>query len=336
MEIRKSFLRLLAGKNLSESQSYQIFRDLFQQKISFHEAKALLLLMANRGETAEEVTGCLKALRSLEPPTRVPGLSLIDTCGTGGDGSNTLNVSTLSALVIAGAGGKVAKHGNRAVSSKCGSSDLLESFGVNLSAAKEKMIQSIRRFGIGYFHAPSHHPVFSRVQSLRKQLRVRTIFNLLGPLANPLQLDAHVLGVAKKNYVPLFAEVLSRTKLRRGLIVHSDDGLDEISISAPSNVVWVQNGKAGKITINPKNFGFSKSKGPNQGGDLKKNKALSQKLLQGRLKGRSRDIVVLNAAAGLVVLGCARNLTHGIKLAQESIDSGKAYQALQGLCKMSR
>jgi len=185
--------RLISGKNLSEKESRGIFLAAFSQKIGFSEVKTVLLLLAKKGESAEEISGCLKALTELEPPRSTKLAGLIDTCGTGGDGSHSINVSTLAAIVAAGAGARVAKHGNRAITSRTGSSDLLEAFGVNLDAGPEKMIRAIRKYGIGYFHAPFYHPVFSRVQQLRRQIGVKTVFNYIGPLANPLKLEGQMI-----------------------------------------------------------------------------------------------------------------------------------------------
>jgi anthranilate phosphoribosyltransferase len=189
-------MRLMARRSLSLADSRKAFTLLFSQSIPAMKAKSFLLLLAKKGETADELLGCLQAIRRLEKPIgpRIPGL--MDTCGTGGDGRHTINISTLVALVIAGAGGKIAKHGNRAISSRSGSSDLMESFGIKLNAPPKKMIEAIRRSGLGYFHAPFYHPVFAKMQPLRQSLKKRTILNLLGPLVNPMRLDYQLVGVS--------------------------------------------------------------------------------------------------------------------------------------------
>lgn len=337
MKIENALVVLLLGKDLSENASRGVFRGFFDQKLSKPQAKSLLLLLAAKGETAPEVSGCLDALRSLERPTRTSIPGLMDTCGTGGDGSQSLNVSTLSALIIAGAGGRVAKHGNRALSSKSGSSDLMEAFGVNLAAPRVKMLESIRRFGIGYFHAPFHHPVFSRVQPLRRELKTRTIFNLLGPLANPLKIESQLVGVSKKKDIPLYAKVLQRQKIRRALICHSSDGMDEISPSASTDIAWLDRGRIRYGRIQPARYGFRKNpRSAFRGGSARHNAALSLAILQKGLKGPLRDLVIINSAAGLVVAGKASNLRQGIRLAEKSLNSGRAYQALLGLKRLSR
>jgi len=333
----QTLTQLLVGRDLSEAQSNRVFRQLFEEKLQKDEAKALLLLLARKGETGAEVLGCLKAIRALEPTYRVPIPSLMDTCGTGGDQSHSFNISTVSALVIAGAGGKVAKHGNRALSSKSGSSDLMETLGVKLNAPRHRMIQAIRRYGIGYFHAPFYHPVFSRVQPLRRELGVRTIFNLLGPLLNPLPIKAQLIGVAKPEYVPLFATLLRKIGVRHALVCHSQDGMDEISTAAPTTMAQVKRNGIIVKRMEPKRFGFQRAtKRDFRGGSAKENSRVTLKLLQGKWKGPLRDIVTLNAAAGLVVSGLASNIEQGIRLAGKSIDSQAAYQALLGLKRLSR
>ena len=312
-----------------------MFDALYRQKLKDSDAKSLLLLLAKKRETVEEIAGCVKALRVLEPPfeARIP--NLIDTCGTGGDRSGSFNVSTLAAFVIAGAGGKVAKHGNRSISSRCGSSDFMEALGVNLNAGRKKMIRAIRRSGVGYFHAPFYHPVFSRLQPLRRGLKTRTIFNLLGPLVNPLRLRAQLAGVSKPKHVALFAEVLKK-EMRRALVCHSRDGLDEISAGAPTDAAWIEKGRVRFFKIDPQRLGIPKSgKKHYLGGSPRENAARALRLLKGRLPGPLRDMVVLNSAAGLWVAGRAEDIRGGIRLAESSLASGKALKALRELKKIS-
>jgi anthranilate phosphoribosyltransferase len=320
---------------LSESRAF--FRQLFTGAIPFTKAKSFLLLLAQKGETADEFLGCLRALQALEKPIgpRIPGL--MDTCGTGGDGRHTINISTLVALVIAGAGGKIAKHGNRAISSKSGSSDLMEAFGVKLDAAPRKMIAAIRRSGLGYFHAPFFHPVFAAVQPLRRTLKRPTILNLLGPLANPMRLDHQLVGVSSKHLIPLYAKVLSKLGRRTALVCHSEDGMDEISTSVPTTVAWVTPGKVRMSVIRPGSYGLRKASLKHLSVDsVGKSKLLAQKILAGKERGPARDTIVLNAAFGLLLCGKARSVQEGIVLAQKSIDSGKALKVLKQLKAMAR
>lgn len=337
MNLHPIFFALLQKKSLSEKQAMLLFAELFKQKIPTREAKNLLLLLARKGETAAEVSGCVQALEALEPPFRTTHTeALMDTCGTGGDGSHSLNISTLAAFLIAGAGGKIAKHGNRGLSSPCGSSDLLEALGVKLEAGKARMMKALNQVGIAYFHAPYYHPVFSRMQPLRKSLGVRTLFNLLGPLANPCEIRYQLVGVSKKEYLDLFAQVLCRKGVKRALICHSQDGLDEISVQAPTWAIWIDQGKISYEIFQPKKFGMKSNSGGLKGGDPHKNKSLSLKLLQGKLKGIARNTVILNAAAGLLVSGLAKDWGDGLHKAEISLDSKKAYQTLLGLIEISR
>ncbi len=331
------FTKLLVKRNLAFREACFIFTELFKGGLSKQSAKALLLLLARKGESLDEISGCLAALRRLEPPHELNWKNLLDTCGTGGDQSGSINVSTLAALVIAGAGGRVAKHGNRGISSRCGSSDLMEALGVRLNASPKTMIRAIQKCGIGYFHAPHHHPIFSRVQPLRRELKTRTIFNLLGPLVNPVTLDHQLIGVSKKEHVRLYARLLARRGGVSALVCHGRDGMDEISVTAPTDIALIQKGKIRFQVIDPRKFGFkTQAKKNPSGGSVQKNKALALAILKGRLRGPLRDLVVMNAAAGLVVSGIASNFKEGILLSEHSIDSGRAYAALQKLITITR
>ena len=335
MKLNAGLISLLHRKALSESQAREIFTALFKGNLTESQAKAILLLLASKGESSKEFTGCLNALRTLEPPASVGINYLMDTCGTGGDMSGSFNVSTLAAFVIAGAGGKIAKHGNRSISSRCGSSDLMEALGVRLNAPRSQMIKAIKNFGLGYFHAPFYHPVFSKIQLLRRKLKTRTIFNLLGPLTNPLKVSHQLVGVSDKKYLKLFAQAFQKSGIT-ALICHSQDGMDEISTRARTDIALVHKGGIRYSRIDPKKYSF-KVTGKNTfvGGSIKKNKVLALQLLRGKLRGPIRDLVVLNAAAGLWITKKAANLKEGIRLAEKSIDSGKAYQVLARLRKIS-
>jgi anthranilate phosphoribosyltransferase len=326
------FAKLLLGADLSVSESRSFFQLLFTGVVPSVKAKSFLLLLAKKGETADELLGCLQALRALEKPIgpKIPGL--MDTCGTGGDGRQTLNISTLVALVIAGAGGKIAKHGNRAISSKSGSSDLMESFGVKLDASPEKMIGAIKRSGLGYFHAPIFHPVFARMQPLRVALKRPTILNMLGPLVNPMRLDHQLVGVSKKHRVQLYAKVLSRLDRKTALVCHSEDGMDEISTTAPTTIAWVTPNKVRMSVIRPRVYGLHRASRKDLAVDsVQKSKLRAQRILSGEEKGPARDTVVLNAAFGLLLCGKISSVQKGISMAQEAIDSGHALNALKQL-----
>ena len=328
--------QLMTGRSLSLTDARKFFNLLFTEAIPFTKAKSFLLLLAQKGETAEELLGCLQALQALEKPIgpKIPGL--MDTCGTGGDGRQTINISTLVALVIAGAGGKIAKHGNRAISSRSGSSDLMEAFGVKLDASRKRMIDATQRSGLGYFHAPCHHPVFSKMQPLRQSLKRPTILNLLGPLVNPLRLDYQLVGVAQKRLIPLYAKVLSKLGRKNALVCYSQDGMDEISTSVPTTAAWVTPNRVRMATIRPRPLGLKAAKAKDLSVDsVKKSKRRALNILTGKERGPARDTIVLNAAYGLLICQKAKTVREGIALAQRSIDSGKALRVLKQLKALS-
>ncbi|MDD5216560.1 MAG: anthranilate phosphoribosyltransferase [Candidatus Omnitrophica bacterium] len=327
---------LLEGRSLTEIQAEQIFGALFRGSLKDGAAKALLVLLADKGETAAEIIGCIRAIRDLEPVETVRIPHLMDTCGTGGDRSHSFNISTVAALVIAGAGGKVAKHGNHAISSKCGSSDLMIALGVRLDAPKGRMIDAIRRFGIGYFHAPFYHPSFRTVQGLRCSLRTRTIFNYLGPLLNPLKLEAQLVGVSRETDVDLYAHVIRRLAQSDALVCHSGDGLDEISTARSTGYALIRNKSIRYGKIVPGRCGFNRAKGHDYaGGTARENARLTLRILTGKRQGPLTDVIMMNAAAGLMISGVVKDINSGIRLAKNAIESGKAMKALNGLIKLS-
>jgi len=342
MNQKKSFLdpfllTLLQGKNFSESKAEKLFGHLFSGKLTLDESKSLLLLLAQKGETADELIGCLKALRKLEKPIGPKINSLMDTCGTGGDHSQTLNISTLTALLIASCGGKVAKHGNRAITSKSGSSDLLEAFGVKLDASSKKMIQAIRKCGIGYFHAPFYHPVFAKLQKLRQSLKQRTILNMLGPLVNPLNIDYQLVGVASKEMLPLYAKALLKTKRKGALVCHSFDGMDEISTAVPTRMAIIQKGRIRFSTLNPGKYGLKKaSKKDLRILTVEQGRKRSESILKGKDRGAASDVILLNAACGLWISKKVPSIEKGIEVARKVLRSGKPYRTLQSLKKISK
>ena len=279
--------KLLLDKDLNEKEVYDVFLEMFKGDLSDEDARTVLLLLAQKGETAQEIFGCLKALRKLEPERPSGFHELMDTCGTGGDQSHSINVSTLSAILIAASGGKVAKHGNRSITSKVGSSDLMEAFGVNLDAPYQKMIKGIKEVGLGYFHAPVYHPIFARVQPLRQRIKARTIFNLLGPLVNPLKLQYQVIGVSRKDYLEKFAQVLKLKKLKKAVVCHSREGMDELSTKGISDIALVSPSRIQYTSFDPQKYGFKKAK-PNDylGGSLRQNLSISKKILAGKCNRR--------------------------------------------------
>lgn len=300
------------------------------------EIKKTLLCLAKRGESSAEVWALVQLIQSMEGRAKTGLPAVLDVCGTGGDGMNTFNISTVSAFVIAGAGGFVAKHGNRAISSRCGSSDLMEALGVNLEAGPQKMLHALKTAGIAYLHAPFYHPLFAKIQPLRQALGVRTLFNLTGPFLNPFEHPCQMIGVSHRTQMDFFLDILRLKKMKRALVFHSRDGLDEVSTSAPTDVSELRNGKVTRWVIRPRSLGFKAAKiADYAGGNTLQNQKIALALLRGRLKGPARDIVELNAGLGLYLCGKASSLKTGIELAQRSLNYLKAYQSLETLIRIS-
>ena len=337
MERQVYLEKLLVGASLQRQEAKNLFKKILSQQLSEHTIKTVLLLLAQKGEVASEVLGCVQALEALESPVAYHHPTLLDTCGTGGDGSQSLNISTLSAFVIAGAGAKVAKHGNRGLSSPCGSSDLMQALGICLSAGEKKMVQALRECGLGYFHAPYYHPIFAKMQPLRAALKQRTLFNLIGPLVNPVRPKRQLIGVAKPEFLNLYATLLKEKKIHRALLCHSRDGMDEISTRAKSEVILIEKGRSRRWVLDPKTYGFRKPKPEEyRGGNIQHNARAALALLKGHAQGAFRDIVLLNAGAGLYVSGIVKNIELGIEKAAEALESGKAYRVLKELRRLTQ
>jgi anthranilate phosphoribosyltransferase len=299
-----------------------------------------------KGETVAELTGFARVMRrkaaAVRPATAVNAEmadtdreALIDTCGTGGDVSGSFNVSTAAAFVVAGAGVKVAKHGNRSVSSQCGSADVVEALGVNIEIAPDRIAQCIDEVGIGFLHAPLLHDAMRYVAVARRQMGIRTIFNMLGPLTNPAGANTQVVGVYAAHLTDLLAEVLAQLGSTRALVVHGTDGLDEITITAESKITEVRNGELNTYFVSPEDLGLTRaSLAEIQGGNARQNSEIILHVLQGR-RGARRDIVMLNAAAAFVASSRVTDLKEGVELAAESIDSGMALKKLKGLIEFT-
>jgi anthranilate phosphoribosyltransferase len=296
----------------------------------------LLIALSMKGETVEEIVGFAQAIREASPAWPAPESDgLVDTCGTGGDTSGTLNISTAAALVAAGAGVPVAKHGNRSVSSKCGSADVMEALGVNLSLTPQRLAACLREVGIAFLYAPGIHSAMKFVQTARRDLKVRTVFNLLGPLTNPARASAQVVGVYSIDLVDKLAEALSMLGLRRALVVHGNDGLDEITISTTTRIAELRDGQVRTYEVTPEEFGMQRAPlHAIAGGDAATNAAIVRKILGGEKSAR-RDVVLLNAAAALVASVRADSLQHALPAAVESIDSGAALAKLDALVRFT-
>lgn len=328
---------LLLGGTLPHQRWDRLFTAVFQGRLNQGEMKALLLLLARKGEEALEMSGCLRALRRLEPPQRVSLPFLVDVCGTGGDGTRTFNVSTVSAFVVAGAGGYVAKHGNRAVSSRAGSSDLMESLGVRLDASLSRMLRALRECHLGYFHAPLYHPSFSQVQPVRRELGVRTLFNLLGPLVNPIEIHYQVVGVANPDWLLPLAQSLKILGRKRAAVFRSHDGLDELSTREANDILYVEGSSIRKLQLDPKRFGFAKAgKSGYEGGDLKTNREIALGILENRLRGPRQDIVLLNSGFTLWLAGIAASIEEGVERSRWALRTGRARDVLEGLRRLTR
>jgi len=307
---------------------------------------AFLVALHMKGETVEEIVGFAEAIRAAAVPlgldqnlaVDVSGTerdALVDTCGTGGDASGTFNISTATALVVAGAGVRVAKHGNRSVTSKCGSADVMEALGVNINLPPARLAACLEEVGIAFLFAPAMHSAMKYVQSARRELRLRTVFNLLGPLTNPAHASAQVVGVYSAALVEKLAEALSMLGLHRALVVHGLDGLDEITITGPTRIAEVREGTIRTYEVTPEEFGMNRATLDDiSGGDAAANAEIIAEILRGR-KSPGRDVVLLNAAAAVVAAGRADHLADALPLASSSIDSGAAAEKLQALVRFT-
>ncbi len=329
--IAEGLKALVEQRDLDRDTMHEIFGEIMDGKASDVQKSAFLVALRMKGETVEEIAGAVLAMRERVIPLEVSNDSLIDTCGTGGDGHGTFNISTISAIVAAGAGAVVAKHGNRAVSSLCGSADVLSAMGVNIELDAAAMTDVLQRVGIAFLFAPRLHPAMAAVASVRRELGLRTIFNLAGPLTNPAFARRQVLGVYSATLVLKVAKVLQMLGAVHALVVHSEDGMDEISISAPTSVVELRNGELTQFVISPEDLGLSLHPiAALQGGDAVLNAAIGRAVLDGEA-GARRDVVLANAGAAIYVSGIAATLRAGVDVARASIDSGAAMRKLDEL-----
>jgi anthranilate phosphoribosyltransferase len=295
---------------------------------------ALLTALRTKGETAEELSAAARVMRRHAKKVDVAGLDVVDTCGTGGDGANTFNISTVAAIVAAAAGAPVAKHGNRSVSSRCGSADVLEELGVALGGM-EVFLYCLKEVGLGFLFAPNHHAAFKSVGATRAALGVPTIFNLVGPLANPASVKRQVVGVSSVERVPVVAEALRSLGTEHALVVHGD-GTDEIAVSGTTLVLEVQRGSLSAFTLTPGELGVdSWCRDDLRGGDASENAAICTRVLAGE-RGGPRDAVLVNAGAALYLAGRAASIPEGVGLAARAIDEGRARHTLAGLVAASR
>jgi anthranilate phosphoribosyltransferase len=333
-------------QSLSREEARAVMSQVLTGKFTDAQIAALLVALHMKGETVEEIVGFAEAIRAAAvpldlSPTHAVDVSgterdaLVDTCGTGGDASGTFNISTATALVVAGAGVRVAKHGNRSVTSKCGSADVMEALGVNINLPSARVAACLEEVGIAFLFAPAIHSAMKYVQSVRRQLRLRTVFNLLGPLTNPAHASGQVVGVYSAALVEKLAEALSMLGLRRALVVHGLDGLDEITITGPTRIAEVRDGSVRTYEVTPEEFGMTRGTLDDiSGGDAAANAEIIREILGGK-KSPRRDVVLLNTAAALVAAGRADHLADGLPLASNSIDSGAAATKLEALVQFT-
>ncbi len=327
--------KLLSGESLGFEQSYESLCNILQGGCSEVAVAGFLTAMAAKGEQASEIAGMARALREHAVAVRCVSERVVDVVGTGGDGRSTFNISTAAALVAAGAGVAVAKHGNRAITSKCGSADVLAELGVNLEASPEVTARCIDEAGMGFMFAPRYHPTMRYVQPVRKALGFRTVFNVLGPLANPAAVQYMMVGVAKPYLLGVMAEALKLLGIRRAFIVHGA-GSDEVSVCGPTDMVELNEGVISSHTIDYNDYGINKASWADvAGGTVQENADMIREILAGKLAGPRRDVVVLNAAVAVMLAGKAGGILEGVEMARESIDSGKAAGVLSRLVKIS-
>ena len=323
--------RIVAGESLTREEMHDVFSQVMDGQATDVQKSALLVALKMKGETADEIAGAAMAMRERVTPLQTNRRTLVDTCGTGGDGRGTFNISTVAAIVAASAGATVAKHGNRAVSSSCGSADLLSELGVNIDLDAARMSRVLEAAGIAFLFAPKLHPAMSAVAAVRRELGVRTIFNVLGPLTNPAFARRQVLGVYSDALVEVVASVLLALGAEHALVVHSRDGLDEISVSAPTHVCEVRDGAIRSFDVDVAAFGVdTHALHEIGGGDAKTNAAIARSVLAGQ-PGAARDVVVANAGAALFVAGSASSLREGASQARDAIESGRARRKLEQL-----
>jgi anthranilate phosphoribosyltransferase len=330
----ESIAKLVRCENLTEAEAAAAFEVIMRGDATPIQIAGFIVALRMKGETAEEITGFARTARAMATPIHVEG-ALLDTCGTGGDGLATFNISTLSAIVAAACGARVAKHGNRASSSVCGSADVLEQLGVKIDLAPEGVARCIEEAGIGFLFAPIFHPSFRFAGVPRRELGVRTVFNVLGPLCNPAGAKFQALGVADATMASKMADVLVRLGVERAIVFHAADGMDELSVASPSYVIEV-NGRRTEYELDPVEFGLPRAPVDSmRGGGPEENARLAREVLGGA-KGPRRDVVLLNTAAALRAAGLAKEWKEGIGLAAEAIDSGRAGHVLQRWATISQ
>ena len=333
MSLLDHLTRVVSHESLSAPDAERAMELILSGQASQPQIAGFLVALRMKGETVDELVGFARAMRRMAAPVDhgLAGETLLDTCGTGGDGCNTFNISTIAAFVAAGAGVHVAKHGNRSISSKCGSADLLEVWGIKVPMSPEDTARAIRQVGIGFLFAPAVHTAMKHAQPVRVELKLRTVFNLLGPLTNPAGATAQLLGAPSLKAAELMAGAMAALGLERGFVVHGSDGLDEITTTGPTDAWEILGGKTEHRMLEPEDFAVQAAKPSDlAGGDIKQNLEIANAVLDGA-RGPQRDVVLVNAAAALVAAGKAGTFLEGMALGVVSIDSGAAKSKVSAL-----
>ncbi len=328
--------RLINGENLTKFQMNYAMTEIMEGRVSEIHMASFLTALKAKGETSEEISGGAKVMREKAVQINLGNRYTLDTCGTGGDGAETYNISTASAFVVAAGGVTVVKHGNRSVSSQCGSADVLETLGVNIDMGCERVKECIEKIELGFLYAPVYHSSMKYASAVRKELGFRTIFNMLGPLTNPARANGQVLGVFHENLTELMAEAMKKLGTEHVLVVHGMDGMDEITVTDKTKVSELKDGEINTYYIKPEDFGIKmRSKEELKGGTSKENAEIIREIFKGSVGGAKKDILVLNSGAALYVGKKASSIKEGVKMARKIIESGKALAKLEELIEMT-
>jgi anthranilate phosphoribosyltransferase len=335
MPIQQALQKLLDKQDLTADEMRDVMRLIMNGDATDAQIAGFLIALRCKGETVDEIAAAVEVMRGLASKVPISGEHIIDTCGTGGDGANTFNISTACAFVVAAAGGQVAKHGNRSVSSSCGSADVLEAAGVNLDLSAEQVVQCVRDIGVGFLFAPKHHGAMKHTINVRKEMGVRTLFNLLGPLSNPASAPNQLIGVFSQAWVEPLAQVLNKLGSQHVLVVSAEDGLDEISIASATHVAELKEGRVSTYTVTPEQFGLQRASLTEL---AVTNAATSLDMIKsslGNQPGAARDIVLLNAGAAIYAANITDSFSGGVNKAREVIASGAARAKLDDLIQYS-
>jgi anthranilate phosphoribosyltransferase len=336
MHIQQALQALLNKQNLSYDDMREVMRQIMSGNATDAQIGGFLIALRCKGETIDEIAAAAEVMRELADKVAIHGDYVIDTCGTGGDGANTFNISTTCAFVVAAAGGQVAKHGNRSVSSSCGSADLLEAAGVNLDLTAEQVAQCVNEIGVGFLFAPKHHGAMKYTRNARKEMGVRTLFNLLGPLSNPAAAPNQLIGVFAKQWVEPLAQVLKKLGSKHVLVVNADDGLDEISIASPSTIAELKDAQITCYSITPEQFGFERAGLEELAVDGAASSLVMVNSVLDNKAGAARDIVALNSGAAIYAANITDSLNEGIEKARQLIASGAAKAKFDALIAYSK